>query len=121
MRPIWKSSRCLRSRRWSRRRKRSVTGEDVMSNTYQALNIPPAANERGGFEVLRCAIIEGELNLTLPPAFHATNDWGRLFAEVARQVAHAYAHHALYAQAVTLARISSAFEAEMTSPPEVTS
>jgi len=35
----------------------------MSNNTYQALNIPPAANERGGFEVLRCAIIEGELHL----------------------------------------------------------
>jgi hypothetical protein len=121
MRPISKNSRCLRSRRWSLRRKRSVTGEDAMSDTYQALNIPPAANERGGFEVLRCAIIEGELHLTLRPVFNEPNDWGRLFAEVARQVAHAYAHQDRFPQAETLARISSAFEAEMTSPPEVTS
>ena len=58
-----------------------------MSNTYQALNIPPAANERGGFEFLRCAIVEGELHLTLRPVFNDPNDWGRVFAEVARQVA----------------------------------
>jgi Domain of unknown function (DUF5076) len=51
-----------------------------MSNTYQALNIPPAANERGGFEVLRCAIVDGELHLTLRPVFNEPNDWGRLFA-----------------------------------------
>jgi Domain of unknown function (DUF5076) len=92
-----------------------------MSNTYQPLNIPPAANERGGFEVLRCAIIEGELHLTLRPVFNEPNDWGRLFAEVARQVAQAYAHQDRFPQAETLARISSAFEAEMTSPSEVTS
>jgi len=54
-----------------------------MSNTYQALNIPPAATERGGFEVLRCAIVDGELHLTLRPVFNEPNDWGRLFAEVA--------------------------------------
>ena len=93
----------------------------MSNNTYQPLNIPPAANERGGFEVLRCAIIEGELHLTLRPVFNEPNDWGRLFAEVARQVAHAYAHQDRFPQAETLARISSAFEAEMTSPPEVTS
>ena len=29
MPPIWKSSRCRRSRRWSRRRKRFVTGDDM--------------------------------------------------------------------------------------------
>jgi len=55
-----------------------------MSNTYQALNIPPAATERGGFEVLRCAIVDGELHLTLRPVFNEPNDWGRLFAATHR-------------------------------------
>jgi hypothetical protein len=91
----------------------------MSNNAYQALNIPPAANERGGFEVLRCAIIEGELHLTLRPVFNEPNDWGRL--KVARQVAHAYAHQDRFPQAETLARISSAFEAEMKSPSDVTS
>ncbi len=63
-----------------------------MSNSYQALSVPPAANERGGVEVLRCAIIDGELHLTLRPAFNEPNGWGHVFAEVARQVARVYAH-----------------------------
>ena len=92
-----------------------------MSNTYQALNIPPAASERGGFEILRCAIVEGELHLTLRPVFNEPNDWGRLFAEVARQVAHAYAHQDRFTEPETLARISAAFEAEMRNPPDVAS
>jgi hypothetical protein len=92
-----------------------------MSNTYQALNIPPAANERGGFEFLRCAIVEGELHLTLRPVFNDPNNWGRVFAEVARQVARAYAHQDRFAEPETLARISSAFETEMKSPPDVAS
>ena len=54
-----------------------------MSKPYQALNIPPAANERGGIEVLRSAIIDGELHLTLRPLFENPNDWGRMFAEYA--------------------------------------
>ena len=62
--PISKSSRCRRSPKWSRRRKPSATGEDVMSAPfdhkpavpYQALQVPPAALERGGLEVLRCAV-----------------------------------------------------------------
>jgi len=92
-----------------------------MSNPYQALNIPPAANERGGFEVLRCAVIDGELHLTLRPVFNEPDDWGRLFAEVARQVASAYAHQDRFPQAETLTRISTAFETDMRSPPDVAS
>ena len=92
-----------------------------MSNTYQALNIPPAANERGGFEFLRCAIIDGELHLTLRPVFNEPQDWGRVFAEVARQVARAYAHQERFPEPETLTRIGSAFEAEMRTPPDVTS
>ena len=88
-----------------------------MSNPYQALNIPPAANDRGGIEVLRCAVIDGELHLTLRPAFNEPNGWGHLFAEVARQVARAYAHEKRFAEA----RIGSAFAADMKKPPDVTS
>jgi len=76
-----------------------------MSNKYQAMNIPPAANERGGFEFLRCAIIDGELHLTLRPVFNQPDDWGRSFAEIARQVARAYAHQDRFP------------EAEMKAPP----
>jgi Domain of unknown function (DUF5076) len=92
-----------------------------MSNTYQALNVPPAASERGGFEILRCAIVEGELHLTLRPVFDEPNDWGRLFAEVARQVARAYAHQDRFAEPETLTRISAAFETEMRNPADVAS
>jgi hypothetical protein len=92
-----------------------------MSDIYQALNIPPAANERGGFEILRCAIIDGELHLTLRPVFDAPNDWGRLFAEVARQVARAYAHQDRFQEPETIERISAAFEAELKNPPDVAS
>ena len=92
-----------------------------MSNTYQALNIPPAANERGGFEFLRCAVIDGELHLTLRPVFNEPSDWGRVFAEVARQVARAYAHQDRFPEPEVLNRISSAFETEMRNPPDVAS
>jgi hypothetical protein len=92
-----------------------------MSNSYQALNIPPAANERGGFEVLRCAIIDGEMHLTLRPVFNEPKDWGRLFAEAARQVARAYAHQDRFSEAETLTRISAAFETDMRTPPDVAS
>ena len=92
-----------------------------MSKPYQALNIPPAANERGGIEVLRTAVIDGQLHLMLRPLFENPNDWGRMFAEVARQVARVYAQQNRLPEAETLQRIGSAFATEMTTPPEVKS
>jgi hypothetical protein len=89
-----------------------------MSMEYQALRTPPAALERGGVEVLRCAIVDGELHVTLRPAFDDPRGWGRLFAEVARQVAGAYEQAHGYMQVDTLAKIGSAFEEEMRSPPQ---
>ena len=90
-----------------------------MSQSYQALNIPPAGNQHGGLEVLRCAVIDGELHLTFRPAFNATGDWGRLFAEVARQVARAYAQQDRFPEAETLTRIRAAFEGELGAPSNV--
>ncbi len=92
-----------------------------MSKPYQALNIPPAANERGGIEVLRSAVIDGELHLTLRPLFDNPNDWGRMFAEFARQVARVYAQQSRLSETETLARISAAFETEIKTPPDVRS
>jgi hypothetical protein len=92
-----------------------------MSKEFQALNPPPAARERGGTEVLRCGIIEGELHLTLRPAFDDPRGWGRLFAEVARQVAGAYAHEKRFTEADTMTRIASTFEAELKAPPDAKS
>jgi hypothetical protein len=93
----------------------------MMSNSYQALSVPPAANERGGVEVLRCAIIDGELHLTLRPAFNEPNGWGHVFAEVARQVARVYAHEKRFTENDSLARIQSAFETGMRTAPDFTS
>src|SRR6185436_1661402 len=98
--PIWKSSRCPRSRTWSRRQNQSVIGEDIMSSPFdsnpsrpfEALQVPPAALERGGVEILRCAVIDDGLHVTLRPVFDDTRMWGRVLADVARQLAHAYAH-----------------------------
>ncbi len=90
-----------------------------MSAEYQALRTPPAALERGGVEVLRCAITDGELHVTLRPAFDDPRGWGRLLAEVARQVAGAYAQAQGIAESNTLARIGAAFDEELRNPPEI--
>ena len=92
-----------------------------MSQPYQALNIPPAGQQRGGIEVLRTAVIDGELHLTLRPLFDNPNDWGRMFAEVARQVSRVYAHHSQLSESETLERISASFATELKAPAAVQS
>src|SRR4051794_11576352 len=92
-----------------------------MSKPYQALKTPPGAQDRGAVEVLRCAVVEGELHLTLRPAFDDPKEWGHLFAEAARQVARAYAHEKRIAEGEAVSRISAAFDADIKTPPDVTS
>jgi hypothetical protein len=93
----------------------------MMSKPYQALNIPPAAQQRGGIEVLRSAVIDGELHLTLRPLFDNPKDWGRLFAEVARQVAQVYAHQQRLSESEALQGITSGFESEIKTPSDAKS
>jgi hypothetical protein len=90
-----------------------------MSNTYQALSIPPDANDRGGLEILRCAVIDGELHVTFRTAFTEPSGWGQVFAEVTRQVAFAYARDKRFTESETFARIASAYDAEMKKPSDV--
>jgi hypothetical protein len=92
-----------------------------MNKSYQALNVPPAANERGGIEVLRTAVIDGELHLTLRPLFDNPNDWGRMFAEVARQVARVYAQQKRIDESEALERITTAFDTEIKAVPNAKS
>ena len=93
-----------------------------MSKPYQALNIPPAANERGGIEVLRSAIIDGELHLTLRPLFDEPQRLGPHVRRVrAAGGARLRAAESGLPEADTVARISSAFETEIKTPPAVKS
>jgi hypothetical protein len=85
---------------------------------YQALQVPPAALERGGLEILRCAVIDDGLHVTLRPVFDDTRMWGRVLADVARQLAHAYAHQERGAVADVIANIRLAFDHDLNVPPE---
>src|SRR5438876_21774 len=89
-----------------------------MSNPYQALNIPPAANERGGFEFLRCAIVEGGLHVSLRRAFDDPQAWGMLIADVARHAARIFAKETKLSEDAALERIRAMFDAEMDAPTD---
>jgi hypothetical protein len=86
--------------------------------SYDALMIPPTALEHGGVEVLRAAIVDGGLHVSLRRAFDDPEAWGMLIADVARHVARIYAREDKFPEEQTLERIRSLFNAEMDSPTD---
>jgi hypothetical protein len=87
-----------------------------MAVTYDALQIPPTAQERGGIEVLRAGVIEGGLHVMLRRAFNDPRAWGILLADVARQVSRIYAQEQNEDEAQVLASIRDALIAEINAP-----
>lgn len=85
---------------------------------FDALLIPPAALEQGGVEVLRAAVVDGGLHVSLRRAFDDPEAWGMLIADVARHVARIYATEGQFPETQTLERIRSLFNAEMDAPTE---
>ena len=84
--------------------------------TFDALNAPPTALEHGGTEVLRAAIVEGGLHVSLRRAFDDPEAWGMLIADVARHVARIYATESNMPEEQTIERIRNIFDAEMDAP-----
>ncbi len=84
-----------------------------MSQTYDALSIPPAAREEGGVEVLRAGISGDKLSVSLRSAFENPQLWGSLLASVARQVADVYGQTTGITAADARERIRAKFAEEM--------
>jgi hypothetical protein len=87
-----------------------------MAESYNALQPPPAAKDKGGVEVLRAAIIDQGVHVTLRPSFDDPAAWGALLCDVARQVSRAYAQAKMATEADALARIRGALIAELNAP-----
>lgn len=85
---------------------------------FEALHVPPAALEHGGVEVLRAVIVDGALHVSLRRAFDDPQAWGMLLADVARHVGRIYATENKAAEAVTVERIRSMFDAELDMPSD---
>ena len=85
---------------------------------FDALHIPPTALEQGGVEVLRAAIVEGGLHVSLRRAFDDPEAWGMLLADVTRHVARIYAGEGKYPENETIERIRALYEAEMDAPTD---
>jgi Domain of unknown function (DUF5076) len=83
---------------------------------FEPLKVPPTALEKGGTEVLRAAIVDGGLYVSLRRAFDDPEAWGMLMADLARHVARIYATEMNMREEETLARVRGIFEAEMDAP-----
>jgi hypothetical protein len=82
---------------------------------YNALQIPPGAQGKDGIEVLRAAVIEGGLHVTLRRAFDDPRAWGVLLADVAHQVARVYGQQGDN-EADVLNHIRASFSTEIEAP-----
>jgi hypothetical protein len=86
---------------------------------FEPLKVPPTALEKGGTEVLRAAIVDGGLHVSLRRAFDDPEAWGMLMADLARHVARIYATEMNMREEETLARVRGIFEAEMDAPTDL--
>jgi hypothetical protein len=95
------------------------TIDPAAQRPFEALQIPAAALDHGGFEVLRAAIINDGLYATLRPVFDDTRMWGRVLADIARQLAQAYAHQGRGTADEVIANIRFGFDTDLNAPPQM--
>jgi hypothetical protein len=91
---------------------------DDQPHVYDALIIPPDALERGGVEVLRAAIVDGGLHVSLRRAFDDPDAWGMLLADVARHVGRIYAKEQSMREDEVVDRVRAMFERELDEPTD---
>lgn len=85
---------------------------------FDALHIPPLAIEKGGTEVLRAVVIEGDLHLAIRRAFDEPETWGMLLADIARHVGRIYARESGMSEREIVEKLCETFEAEMDEPTD---
>jgi Domain of unknown function (DUF5076) len=86
--------------------------------TFEPLDPPPEALASGGTEVLRAAIVQGGLHVSLRRAFDDPEAWGMLIADVTRHVARIYAAEEKFREQETIERIRAIYDAEMDAPTD---
>ena len=77
---------------------------------YNALNLPPLVRDKDANEVMRVAVLNGELHMSLRRGFDDPGVWGLLLVDAARHVARAYAHDKIVTEDEALERIRTGFE-----------
>ena len=86
--------------------------------SYNALNPPPLVKDKPANEVMRIAVHNGELHLSLRRGFNDPAAWGLLFVDAARHVARIYATEDKFREEETMERIRALYDAEMDAPTD---
>jgi hypothetical protein len=86
---------------------------------FEPLNVPPPALEHGGYEVLRAAIANDQLHVSLRRAFDEPEVWGVLLADVARHIGRIYARETSMREDQVVEKVCAMFEAEMARPTDI--
>jgi len=92
---------------------------DNPAPVFDALPIPETALDQGGVEVLRAAIVQGGLHVSLRPAFDEPDVWGVLLADLARHAARVFAQEKKFTEEDALDRICGMFHSEMNMPTDL--
>src|SRR4029079_81013 len=71
---------------------------------YNALNPPPMVRDKPANEVMRVAVHNGELHMSMRRGFDDPGVWGLLLVDAARHVARAYAHDKIVSEEEALER-----------------
>ncbi|HUI94699.1 MAG TPA: DUF5076 domain-containing protein [Xanthobacteraceae bacterium] len=85
-------------------------------STYEPLDIPGEARERGGVEILRAGMMSDELFVAARPAFDDPAMWGEVLADITRRLSRLYAADGKYTYKDALVAIESAFAADLGAP-----
>jgi hypothetical protein len=86
---------------------------------FDALAVPPPALEHGGYEVLRAAIANEQLHVSLRRAFDEPEVWGILLADVVRHIGRIYARDTSPREDEVVEKVYAMIEAEMARAPDV--
>jgi hypothetical protein len=96
----------------------SIRDPDNSPPMFDALHVPPLALDRGGTEVLRAVIIDGDLHVSLRRAFDDPTMWGMLLADVARHVGRIYASESAASEQDVVDKVRAVFDTEMDEPSD---
>jgi hypothetical protein len=90
----------------------------MVERKFEALNIPPDAQEKGGVEILRASVVDGEVSIALRRAFDDPFTWGVLLVDLARHAARIYALETDLSEEEAMSEIQSGIRAELDNPSD---